>query len=280
MSEARRHWPRVIGIVGGLGPHAHIQLERAILDAVEAERDQDYPDWVLASLPWTPDRTDAIEGRAESPVPYLVAALERLRGAGSRPLGGEPETIDELSRGADFAVIACVTAHHFLPQVRSRTDLPILDIVEESVRVAHGPGRARIGILATTGTLETRVFERAAEHVAPGLELISPLDLDPPGGLQEELVMGPVYRGIEGGRSIKAGGAADPDGREALAGALGKAAGLLIDRGAEAIILGCTEIPLVLDGEAIGRVALIDPLRQAARAAVEIASGRRDLPPP
>lgn len=259
MSRPAGPWQRVIGIVGGLGPHAHLQLERAILDEVRAARDQDYPEWILTSMPQTPDRTAALEGRGESPAPFLEQAIERL------------------ATRADFAVIACVTAHAFLPQLRPR--IPVLGIVEETIHSAREAGRSRIGILATDGTLASRVFETTAARVAAGLELVSPIDLGREGErLQEECVMAPIYRGVDGAASIKAGGAAEPGPRRRLAGALEKAARLLIGHGAQAIVLGCTEIPLALGDEPIDGVPLIDPLRVTARAAVEIARGERPLP--
>ena len=262
MSPKPRTWKHVIGIVGGLGPHAHLQLERAILDETRAETDQDYPEWVLTSMPQTPDRTEAIQGRGPSPAPYLARAI-RL-----------------LSARAGFAVVPCVTAHHFLPEVRRETAFPVLDMVEESLRSARRAGAARIGLLATTGTLESRIFERAADRVAGEIELLSPLALGPDGErLQEDLVMGPIYRGVDGGPSLKAGGAEDPEQRRRLARALGEAAGRLVELGAQAIVLGCTEIPLALGRGPVGGVAVVDPIRVAAAAAVDIARGARPLPP-
>ena len=67
--------------------------------------------------------------------------------------------------------------------------------------------------------------------------------------------------------------------RRRLAGPLGEAAGRLAKLGAQAIILACTEIPLALGREPIGGVQIIDPIRVAARAAVAIARGDRELPP-
>ena len=261
---AVRPWQRVIGIVGGLGPHAHLQLEREILRAVDwAERDQDYPQWILACLPQTPDRTAAIRAGGDSPVPHLARALAAL------------------SDRADFAVIACVTAHAFLPELRPRIALPVLDIVEEAIRAGRAAGHRRLGLLATSGTLESGVFQRAARAAAPGVTLLSPLDMPAGAELQRDLVMRPIYGDPSGGAqpSLKAGGGEDPALRARLAAPLRQAVRRLAGEGAEAIVLGCTEIPLALGHEPVDGVPLIDPLRAAARAAVEIALGHRDLPP-
>lgn len=259
MCSARRSWKHVIGIVGGLGPHAHLQLEREILQAVVAETDQDYPEWVLTSMPQTPDRTEAWLHEGASPVPCLQEALERL------------------AARADFAVIACVTAHAFLPELRP--PLPILDIVDETIRAAVASGCSKVGLLATDGTLESGVFQRAAARIAPSMKVLTPLDLGSEGRrLQEECVIAPIYRGIEGARSIKGGGAEDREERRRLAGALGRAARLLIREEAQAIILGCTELPLVLGHEPMDEVPMLDPLRAAAEAVVLIARGEREIP--
>ncbi len=260
---ASRPWRRVIGIVGGLGPHAHLELEREILRAVDgAARDQDYPEWILASLPQTPDRTEAILHGGESPVPWLARA------------------IGLVAARADFAVIACVTAHAFLAELRPQIALPVLDIVEESMRSARDRGARKIGVLATSGTLASEVFDRAAERIDSRLELISLLDLPDGASLQRRLVMGPIYDPDgEYGASLKTGGAEDPALREILATPLREAVGELAARGAQAVVMGCTEIPLALGHEPVDGVPLVDPMRTAARAAVEIARGRRELPP-
>src|SRR4051812_46816872 len=167
---------RVIGIAGGMGPHAHIEFERRLLAAVESPlSDQDYPEWVVSSVPHTPDRTVALLDGGPSPLPCLLRSLERLASC------------------ADFAVLTCITAHAFLEEIRARIRLPILNMVEVTLKEATwrmGPG-ARAGILATTGALCGHVYQRAASQVSPNLELLSLLDLPDGDVLQEELVMCP-----------------------------------------------------------------------------------------
>jgi aspartate racemase len=260
-------WRRVIGIVGGLGPHAHIELERRLLAAVETPSgDQDYPEWVVSSIPATPDRTEALLGRGASPVPSLVRSLETLQGR------------------ADFAVIACITAHEFLDQVRARVRIPILDLVAATLEVAEQSlgDRARIGLLATTGTLQSGLFPRVAQRVAPRLELVSLPDL--PGGweLQEELLMRPIYGPLDAARRIgggvKSGSDRDPLTGIPHAGSLARAAGLLREAGAAAVITGCTEVSLVLGAIPVAGIPLLDPMEVAARTAIAVARG--DLPLP
>jgi aspartate racemase len=258
---------RVIGIVGGMGPHAHIEFERRLLAAVEhPSSDQDYPEWVVSSIPQTPDRTVALLGDGPSPIPELLRSIHRL------------------ATCADFAVLTCITAHVFLDEIRARARLPILNMVELTLKEAalrFGP-QARVGILATTGALLGRVYQDVAAQVTPGLELISLLDLLEGNTLQEEFLMRPIYGSLRGGRrqpgGIKCGGGRDLETGAYHRDTLRAAARSLADAGAACVVMGCTEIPLVMEREAVDGILLLDPLDLAARTAVRIARGELPLP--
>ena len=250
---------RLIGIVGGLGPFAHIDFERKLLDAaselIGARRDQDFPQWVLSSIPQTPDRTEAFLGEAEDPTPAFLRSLERLRRA-----------------GADFAVVACNTAHLFLDRLRDESPLPILSLVEvtadEAARIAPG---SSVGVLATSGTLRSRLYHDPLE--ARGLRPVSPFDLEGGETLQRLNVMEPIYGPWVDGRHQ--GGGIKTDGGSAKARALlEEAAGRLVEEGgADVLIAGCTEIPLALEGAEVAGRPLLDPARLLAKAAVRYAYG-------
>jgi aspartate racemase len=265
---AARTWQRVIGIAGGLGPHAHIELERRLLAAIERpSSDQDYPEWVVSSIPETPDRTAALLEGGPSPVPWLLRSFERL-----------------ASCRADFAVMACITAHAFLEEIRAQARLPILDMVEVTLAEASRrfDRRARIGILATTGALQGRVYQRAAARVAPDLDLVSLLDLPDGGALQEDLVMRPIYGPLREGRrgpgGIKSGGDRDLETGTPHRDSLADAVGRLVAVGAVCVVTGCTEIPLALGREPVNGTPLLDPLDLTAHIAVRIARGELPLP--
>jgi aspartate racemase len=271
-------WKRVIGIVGGLGPYAHVELERLILEATRVRldrplRDQDYPEWIVSSIPGTPDRTEAVLGEAPSPVPWLEESLRRLAGNAS-------------TRGADFAVIACNTAHLHLPELRSTSPIPILDMVSETISEAGQATRTgTIGLLATTGTLRTDLYGAAAARIDRSLRVISLLDCrerrKDSEQLQEDLVMEPIYgplrEGCRAGGGIKSGPLTEHEWM-ALRRPLIQAVDVLGKAGAELVILGCTEIPLALGRSSVNNTPLVDPLQVAASAAVEIALGIRPLP--
>ena len=250
---------RLIGIVGGLGPFAHIDLERKLLDAaselIGARRDQDFPQWVLSSIPQTPDRTEAFLGEAEDPTPVLLRSLERVQGA-----------------GANFAVVACNTAHLFLERVREQNPVPIISLIEvtadEAARIAPG---GSVGVLATSGTLRSRLYHDPLE--ARGLRPVSPFDLEDGEELQRRTVMEPIYGpwvdGRHQGGGIKTDGGS-PQARALLEGAAGR---LVADGGADVLVAGCTEIPLALGGAEVAGRPLLDPARLLADATVRYAYG-------
>lgn len=232
---------RTIGVLGGMGPEAGASFLERIIRETAAGRDQDHAPVVLYSVPQVPDRTRAILQGGPSPVPALRRGLAALRAA-----------------GADFAVMPCVTAHHFFARIVSGSPLPLLSLVDETVAAVRrmNPAPGTIGIIATTGTVRSGVLARA--FAAAGIEVLVP------SGREQKKVMTAIY----GKKGIKAGVASGPP-REIL---LGIAAGL-IRRGARAVLAGCTEVPLVLrEGDL--PVPLIDPLTIGARAAVRRSGAR------
>jgi len=267
-------WKHVIGILGGLGPHAHIEFESLLLDATgkvlgRPAFDQDYPDWVVSSMPMTPDRTRALLEGSESPVEAMLESASRL------------------SKAA-FAVIPCNTAHAFLEEVRRRSRLPFLDMIQLTAeRAVEREGeRGCIGLLAATGTLKSELYRTKIRALAPEARVVSPLDLRNGEELQERLVMEPIFGplqngGTYGGRAgggIKSGAFRDPKKREELAEPMREAARQLADAGASIVLTACTEIPLVLGRDAVGEIPLLDPMAVAAEEAVAIALGRKPLP--
>lgn len=228
--------PKTIGILGGMGPAATVDFYGKIVAATPAKRDQDHPKVVIVSDPHVPDRTAAILDGGEDPTPALLAGARLL-----------------VDAGADFIAIPCVTAHHFYPAVQRAVPIPILHIVQEAA-VAVGttwPGMRRLGLLATSGTLRARLFEAAFEP--RGLAILVP---EPP--VQDADVMPAIY-------AVKTGGDLSAARRGAR-----DAAEHLRRCGAEAIIAGCTEVPLVL-GAADLTIPLVDPTEILARAAVRLA---------
>jgi len=226
--------PKMIGVLGGMGPAATADFYQKIIRATPAKADQDHLKVLIFSNPQVPDRTAAIRGEGPDPFPILVASAEVL-----------------IQGGADFITIPCVTAHHYYPALQQAVSVPILHLIGETVTavVSEHPALRRLGLLATTGTLQCRLFEPYFEP--RGFTILTP---DP--AVQAATVMRAIY-------AIKHGEALERPRR-----LIREAAEHLQARGAEAIIAGCTEVPLILqDGDL--PVPVIDPTWILARAAVQ-----------
>jgi aspartate racemase len=235
---------KTIGILGGMGPEATLDLFGKIIANTPAATDQDHLRVVIDSNPKVPDRTAAILRGGVSPVPAMKAGIEALKRA-----------------GADFVVIPCVSAHFFLQELQRTPGLPIismLDVTAEHIREQH-PNIHKIGMLATTGTLQGGRFRERLQQA--GIETITPA------GPDQERVMMAIYE-------IKGAAAAGKD-RSAITREIREVAGRLIQRGAQGVVAGCTEIPLVLTPGDLG-VPVFDTLLLLARAAVA-AAGRQPI---
>ena len=224
-----------IGILGGMGPEATQKLCHEIFTITPAKKDQDHIPVLVYNNPQIPDRTQAILYGGENPVPELVKTGMHLE-----------------AMGADFLIMPCNTAHFFIDDIQSKLGIPILNMVQETVEFIrkHYPDTKKIGLLATSGTVYSKVYEQPfRQH---GIKLIRPDKIT-----QENVVMQAIY----GERGIKA------KYKRAPQVALKNAAEGLIRRGAEIIIAGCTEIPLVLKQHQLDFV-ILDPSKILAEAAV------------
>ena len=232
---------KTIGVLGGMGPEATAYFFGELIRATAAESDQDHVPVIVYSLPQIPDRTGAILHGGPSPLPFLRRGLRALERA-----------------GADFAVMPCVTAHYFYPQLTARSPLPVLNLLEETLAEAKNlrPAPRTIGLIATTGTVRSGIV--AAVFTPAGIEVIVPSARD------QKRVMAAIY----GKKGIKAG-FTEGRPRELILGVARE----LVRRGAGAVMAGCTEAPLVLRASDLP-VPLIEPMAIGARAAVRRAGAR------
>jgi len=238
------------GILGGLGPLAHIELERHLIDEGVrrgAVGDAGHPVWILISATDIPDRTLSLQRRADACAPALVRYGNRLHAA-----------------GADFIVVPCNTAHAFYEQVHRELRVPWVHLIEHTARHVAREHRAvrRVGVLATDGTLGAGIYPRSLRQ--HGLEAIAPEI----GSDVQAQVMQAIYHP---GWGIKAC-PSEPHARARTL--LLQAATALVERGAEAIVVACTELSVALRGMAShAGVPLIDPLQVLASATLDLAFG-------
>ncbi len=229
---------RVLGVLGGMGPLASAQFMLRLTLLTPAERDQDHVPAVLWSDPRVPDRGAARAGTGPDPLPALVRGLRGLQAA-----------------GCGAVAIPCNTAHGWIEGMRGATALPILHIVDAAAEDLRRQGipRGLVGVLGTAATLEMRLYQDRLG--ALGWECIAP-----DSAVMAALVT-PAIALVKANRVA-----------EAYA-PLAEAAGMLARRGARAVVLGCTEIPLGIAAGPTLDVPVVDTIDALARAAVLWARG-------
>lgn len=229
---------KVLGIIGGMGPEATVDLMRRIIRATPAQDDRDHIRMLVDSNPQVPSRIRALlEGTGESPVPALVAMARGLERA-----------------GADLLAMPCNTAHHYLEEIRASVRIPLLDMIRLTCEriVRENPQARRVGLLASTAVLRTDLYGKG---FAPfGVERIHP----------SEPRQAEVFAAI---RAVKAGRFGVEHRR-----ALDAAGGELTARGAEAVVVACTELSVVAAGLRLS-VPVYDSAQVLAEAAVAEALG-------
>lgn len=230
-----------LGIIGGMGSEAAVNMFRTVVDRTAATCDQEHLEIIIHNNSQVPDRTQAILSHGRSPVVELLRSVALLSRC-------EVEAI----------IIPCMTSHYFLDKVQSETKIPIINAIAETARFIEGlsPVISRVGILATTGTITTGLFQ--TELSSSGISSIVPAPDE-----QQSLVMDAIY-GVDG---IKAG-YIDGSPKSKLI----TAANQLVEMGAEVLIAGCTEVPLALKSADIS-VLLIDPIEVLAISAINFCGG-------
>ena len=243
---------KTIGVVAGAGPFAGLDLLQKILDQTIASRDQEHLTIAALSQPnQIEDRTAYLLGKAQdNPAQAFVAQLLKLEKIGAQVVG-----------------IPCNTAH--APAIFGEiaaglqaqgSSLKLLHMIEETaVHLHHYHSLSqRIGILSTTGTYRTDIYPAALAKF--GLTAVVP-ELK----MQEEVVHTAVYHPTYG---IKACGTATDEARRDLE----TAVLALQTKGAQAIVLGCTEMPLAITEPSLYGLPMIDPTLILARALIREAN--------
>lgn len=228
---------RMLGVLGGMGPLASAEFMRRLTLLTPAVRDQDHVPAILWSDPRVPDRIAGHLGTGESPLPALLRGLRGLQAA-----------------GCGAVVMPCNTAHGWHDAMRAASPVPILHIVDaaeaELARLGVTPGPA--GLMGTAGTLAMRLYQDRLEPNGWRFVVPTPDEM-------EMLVLPAIAR-------VKTG---DVAGAYAP---LSEVAHRLSDRGARAVVLACTEMPLGLGAGPALAMPVCDTVDALARAAIEWAS--------
>jgi aspartate racemase len=239
----------MIGIVGGLGPLAGIDLFRKITELTPANSDQEHLPVILFSFP----------GRIKDRTEYLEGLIKENPGTA---IG---EICIELSKaGATVAGIPCNTAHS--PEIFNRISerlkskecaLRIVHMIDETIEFIRRtlPEKCCIGVLSTTGTYKQKIYFNK-------LNKAGYIPIVPNEHIQSELVHNSVYH-PDYGIKTQAGNIS-----EKASSQLYHVMDMMKDQGAKAVILGCTEIPLAVSGDDYKGMVLIDPTKILAGALI------------
>jgi len=219
-----------------MGPLAGATFLARLTLLTPAVRDQDHVPCVLWSDPRVPDRTAARLTGGPDPLPFLLRGVRGLETA-----------------GCEAVAIPCNTAHGWYDDLAAATRLPILHIVDATAAELRRLGleNGRIGLLGTAGTLAMRLYQ----------ERLEPLGYDclVPEAAEMQTLVSPAIAEVKANRVAAA--------RVPLM----DAAARLVARGADAVVLGCTEIPLAISAETDAAelgVPIADSIDALARAAL------------
>lgn len=225
---------KILGVLGGLGPLATVYFMDLIVKMTEAKKDQEHISMIVLNHAAIPDRTEFIlDASKPNPLPMMIEDAKKLQSA-----------------GADYVVMPCNTAHFFYEQIQHNIDIPMLNIIEETVKFARDEKNVKkLGILATKGTVSAGSYQRMCEKY--GIEWAIPSLQD------EQSLMNIIYNQVKAGKEIN------------ISEFLKIIENMKAD-GCDAVTLGCTELSVINKDFALGRDDVIDSLEVLARRSIEL----------
>lgn len=230
---------KTLGILGGVGPMATIYFEELIVNMTDAGSDQEHIPMLVYNHAQIPDRTAYIlDSNQPNPLPVMERDAQLLERC-----------------GCDYIVVPCNTAHYFYDEIQACVNVPIINILDETVKYCKEtiPELHSIGVLATEGTIRSKAYQKIIE--AHGLACVLPTD--------EELssLMTIIYDQVKAGKPV------DIYAFQHIVHGL-KA------RGADAVVLGCTELSIIKKDFNIDRYDVVDSMECLARASI-LACGKK-----
>lgn len=197
-----------LGVIGGLGPMATAYFMQRIIEMTDAIQDQEHLQMIVYNCPNIPDRTSYIlDTTKENPIPYIIDIADKLK-----------------EQGVDCVAMPCITAHYFKNTIENESGVSVIDVIEDTVKLIKDGGIMRVGLMATDGTVKSRIFQRKMEE--HGLEVILPDDK------HQKMVMDLIYEDIKKGYSPNIDN-------------FNIVKSYLVEHGAQIVILGCTELSVI-----------------------------------
>lgn len=200
----------LLGVLGGLGPLATVYFMDLLVKMTEASCDQEHIPTLVLNDAEIPDRTQYILGQSShSPLPKMKKNAELLQNC-----------------GCDYIVIPCNTAHYFYDEVQKAVNIPIINILDETVKycVDRNPDIKKVGVLATEGTTKSASYKKYIEKY--GLEEVIPSQED------SVCLMNIIYNQVKAGRQVNI--------TEFM-----RIIWNMVRAGSDVIILGCTELSII-----------------------------------
>lgn len=224
---------KTLGILGGLGPLATVYFMDLIVKLTDAGKDQDHISMVVLNHAAIPDRTDFIlDSTKPNPLPMMIEDAKKLE-----------------KSGADYVVMPCNTAHFFYEQIQRNISIPMLNIIEETVRYAieTTPDIKKLGILATKGTVTAGAYQQMCEKFDIGWAVPSLAD--------EQSLMNIIYNQVKAGKDVN----------------IDEFVRIINNMkydGCDAVVLGCTELSVINKDFSLNRKDVIDSLEVLARRSI------------
>jgi aspartate racemase len=215
-----------VGVLGGLGPKATADFMDLVIDNTDVTCDQEHVDMIVSNHATIPDRTAYIlDNTKDNPVPYLINDAKMLE-----------------SCGCNFLVMPCNTSHFMYDEISKSINIPIINMPYEVSKIVNNNPRVhRVGIIATLGTPNSKVYERYLEK-----EIYYPDD-----SVNNE-VMDLIYNKVKKGISVSKKEFYDVANKYFLA-------------GCDLIITGCTELSVIVrDNDLYEDNRIIDSLKVLA----------------
>lgn len=220
-----------LGVIGGLGPMATAYFMELVIKMTKAECDQDHLEMIIYNSPGIPDRTKYILGESdENPLPKMLEIGQALQ-----------------QQGVDVIAIPCMTAHYFRDELKENIGVRVIHGIRETVQCLKNAGVTTLGIMATDGTVSSGIFQKEAE--ALGVNTVVP-DKE-----FQAQVMKMIYQDIKAGKM------------PSLEEFMEVKKHLILDKGAQAVVLGCTELSLIKNAYDLGE-GVIDTLEVLAQASL------------
>ena len=209
-----------IGIIGGMGPLATTIFLKKVIDCTNARIDQDNVPLAIINDTIVPDRTAFLLGKStDNPLTYLIKDMHDLE-----------------ALGCNYASMICNTSHSFYEELKENTNMQLINMVELTLEEVKNKGYNRPGLMATDGTIKAQVYDKFNKY-----------DLDiiiPEVSIQKEIneliydyvkknIKAPEYKFIDIIEYFKSSGC-------------------------DSIILGCTELSVIVDDLNIQKDNIID----------------------